>query len=322
MTFDESKVARDRAGQFSEKLGTASEVSLSGPSDALLVPFTASWTERDVIPPRARKPRDVQRDVDVVVDIPMASEDEAPVAISFEGDRYLASEYRAFGGRLYSATGRSAENARELFESYREKPHADSGSEDGARAEFQEKADQFLVVGDEVWEETDEPVYTVNTFGMGGNHGGTSLSLSSLTRYKTVDGSPVNELVFPVDQRDAAIEKALEVAAERGDNRSFDHIKAAPVVELSGDFQPGSTFVQPARIKYRTAYDVGWNASREELEEGFAEFKSQILTVPGAVHDAPDGWGGMTKRVDFAKLTERQKDDYHEYVKRIEGIAR
>lgn len=321
MAFNESDHNRDRVGKFSEKLGSAPGISLAQNRDLHTVPLSVSWTERDVIPPRARKPRDVPRTLDLEVNIPMVTSDDAPVAISFDTNHFLSGDYRVHDGKLYRETGYTRENAHEVFEQYYRGASSDKESEAAVAADMDERAAQYLIIDDNVWAPADEPIYTVNTFGMGSNHGGTSLSIDSLTRYKTTDGSPVNEWVFPLDQREEAIAKALEVAEDRGDTRSYDGIKNTEKANLSGDFKPGSTFVQAPRIDYTPLYKLPYGAPSDEVEASFADYKKQLLTIPGAVYDVEDGWGGTTKRVDFTKLTERQASDYKEYVKRVDGLG-
>lgn len=323
MTFSESNIQRDTIGRFSEKQGAAPEVSLGGPYEPeLVIPLTVNWTEPNVIPPRARKPRPMPRQLDLEVTVPIVGDEDAPVAISFEGDQFTPGEYRVYNGELYVKGKTSADDIKSIFENRFDGAHSYEESEAGVAMDMQTRANELFVLGDEVWHKTDEPVYAVMTFGMGGNHGSTSLGIESVSRYRREDGRPLGDTVFPLDQREQAIEKALEVARERGDTESFDRLRNAPVVELTDDFKPGSTFAQAPRIKYRTVYDLGWQATPDEIEAGFTEFKQQLLTVPGAVRDVPDGWGGMTKRVDLSKLTESQASDYEEYVKRVEGFER
>lgn len=319
MAFNESDINRDRVGKFSEKVGSAPGLSLSRDRDMKSVQLDVEWTERDVIPPRMRKPRDVQHVLPLEVNIPIVDAKDAPVAIRFKEQHFLAGDYRVHGGQLYTKSNISADNAEEYFERGYRGASSDEGSEESVKADMQSKADQLRIIDGEIWSPAPEPVYTVNTYGMGSNHGGTSLSIDAITRYQTEDGRPVSDHVFPLDQRDAAIAKALEVAEDRGDTQSYDSIKNAETAELSGDFKPGSTFTQAPRINYTPLYEL-WNASPSEVDARFTEFKEQLLTIPDAVYDVPDGWGGTTKRVDLSKLTERQADDYKEYVKRSEGF--
>lgn len=321
MAFNESDINRDRVGKFSEKLGSAPGISLAQSRDLHTVPLSVSWVERDVIPPRARKPRDVERTLDLEVNIPMVSADEAPVGISFETKHFLSGDYRVHDGKLYRQTEYTRENAHEVFDNYYRGPSSDKGSEAAVAADMDERAGNYLIIDDDIWAPADEPIYTVNTFGMGSNHGGTSLSIDSLSRYKTEDGSPVNDWVFPLDQREEAVAKALQVAEDRGDTQSYDHIKNAETAELSGAFKPGSTFVQAPRIDYTPLYKLPYGSSTAVVETAFADYKKQLLSIPGAVYDVEDGWGGTTKRVDYTKLTERQASDYKEYVKRVESLG-
>jgi hypothetical protein len=340
MTFNETNIQRDTIGRFSEKQGSAAEISLSeslravdgdrpqapelslgGPYEPeLIVPLTVNWTERNVIPPRARKPRDIERTIDLEATVSILGDDDAPVAISFNGDQFTPGEYRVHNGELYVKSKTSADDIKSMFEGGWRGPYSDEGTPAGVAMDIQTRANQLFVLGDEVWTKAEEPVYAVSTYGMGGNHGSTALGIESVSRYKTPDGRPVNDWVFPLDQREEAVQKALEVARDRGDDQSFERIRNVPAVELSGDFKPGSTFTQAPRINYQSVYDLGWQATPEEVEAGFTEFKQQLLTVPGAVRDVPDGWGGMTKRVDLSKLTETQASHYQDYVKRVEGF--
>lgn len=321
MAFNESDITRDRVGKFSEKVGSAPGLSLSRDRDMKSVQLDVEWTERDVIPPRMRKPRDVQHILPLEVNIPIVDAADAPVAIRFKDQHFLAGEYRVHGGQLYTKSKVSADDAETYFEQGYRGASSDEGSEESVRADMQSRASQLRIIDDEIWSPAPEPVYTVNTYGMGGNHGGTSLSIDAITRYKTEGDRPVSDHVFPLDQREEAIAKALEVAEGRGDNQSYDSIKNAEKPELSGDFTPGSTFTQAPRIKYTAAYELPYGASQEEVEAAFTDFKKQLLTVPGAVYDVADGWGGTTKRVDFTKLTEMQASHYKDYAKRVEGLG-
>lgn len=62
----------------------------------------------------------------------------------------------------------------------------------------------------------------------------------------------------------------------------------------------------------------GGDASHVRAE--FDRFKAQLLTVPGAVVDVDDGWGGRTKTVDTRVLSEQQARDYDEYVRYVSKL--
>src|SRR5690606_20429296 len=118
--------------------------------------------------------------------------------------------------------------------------------------------------------------------------------------------------VFPADQREQALAYA-ETLATRG------RVSAEESISLTPDFQPGSTFTAAPRLQYVPAHQASYQEQFQHdegaVEREFTALKSQLLTVPGAVSDVPDGWGGTTKRVDLTKLSARQADDYLEYVK-------
>lgn len=80
--------------------------------------------------------------------------------------------------------------------------------------ELKKFARQFVVFKNTLWEETQEPMYTFYTFGLGGGHGSMCVSVDyfrSQNRY------------WHADQRDQAIKAALEVAKIR--NEPADVIK-------------------------------------------------------------------------------------------------
>jgi len=62
----------------------------------------ATWTEADVIPPRCSKPRDINHEIEHVVNVPMIRADEFPIALittsSLDGEK----EYHYYNGRLYA----------------------------------------------------------------------------------------------------------------------------------------------------------------------------------------------------------------------------
>lgn len=69
--------------------------------NAFPITVEATWTEADVIPPRCTKPRDINHDIEHVVNVPMITADEFPVALittNWEGK----SEYHFYEGHLYS----------------------------------------------------------------------------------------------------------------------------------------------------------------------------------------------------------------------------
>lgn len=94
-----------------------------------------------------------------------------------------------------------------------------------AREAAQKVVDQFVFFDNIWWIETDPPVYTYQTFGLGNNHGGTGFFISyvdikSLTKHD-------RKFYFTPKQRTKAIETVIKVAANRGDTndvKRFQHI--------------------------------------------------------------------------------------------------
>lgn len=184
---------------------------------------------RDEIPPRCRKPRRVSHDIDVQVQIPVMDLDHAPVAFTVE-HALIKTDYviREYQGQLYRQLMRSDRIAlngqddapvvagggdfpTEVSASQTGFYGADSAEEAAANAE---KWASVFAVDTEgfVWKRAAEPCYYVTTFGLGGNHGGTSLMVGDVFDCR-------NGQVFRSDEFESALAHAIEVAENRGDTR-------------------------------------------------------------------------------------------------------
>ncbi len=82
--------------------------------------------------------------------------------------------------------------------------------------ELQSKADQYIFSDGKIWEECDEPMYMVNTFGLGHNHGGTGMFIEEHYNSNIPAKNYFNAL-----EREEAIRYANEVAARRGDTNDI-----------------------------------------------------------------------------------------------------
>lgn len=78
----------------------------------------------------------------------------------------------------------------------------------------------YLVIDGELWKVRGEPMYCIYTFGLGHNHGGTSLSID--THYNE---NISWERYFNALHRDDAINEAVRIAKARGDTDSVDFLK-------------------------------------------------------------------------------------------------
>lgn len=94
-------------------------------------------------------------------------------------------------------------------------------------AKAQQDADRYIIIGSEVWEITNEPMYVIHVFGLGNNHAGIGTSLSVTTFYNQ---NLSNRAYFNANDREKAIKKALDTAIGRGDTDSLDFIKSCPEI--------------------------------------------------------------------------------------------
>ncbi|SDH56366.1 hypothetical protein [Microbacterium sp. 77mftsu3.1] len=327
MTSFESQHPRISNGTFTDKAQSAPELTLGEQTTSariVEVPVRGRWTERNVLPtPRHRTPRDVQRDIDVTVTIPVIASDEAPVGITLPansfGPNQNARELRVHGGQLYQElTDRDGTPVpadpdtifSRIFDRWGHgRPHLDGANAWQAEEAAQTRVDDLLVIDGTVWEETSEPVYNVGTFGF---NNGTYVGIESATRYAEA-GHAMPEWVYPADQREEAIAAAIETSQKRGDLHPFTG-HDVPTIGLTGNFQPGSTFAPAPRINYVSPWEAdNTPGDPERVARELLAFRQQLLTVPGAVIEVEDGWGGTTKTVDPSQLTSRQAEDYKRY---------
>ena len=94
-----------------------------------------------------------------------------------------------------------------------------SNDEQIQRDKIQEQALNYLIFNGEIWERTGEPMYEVVTFGLGHNHGGTSMFVTNCYNENVGYKNYFNAL-----HRKEAIEYARQVAAKRGDTDSLQNI--------------------------------------------------------------------------------------------------
>ena len=84
-----------------------------------------------------------------------------------------------------------------------------------AREAAQKVVDQFIFFDNIFWIETDPPVYTYNTFGLGNNHGGTGFFIDYVDT-KSLHKQE-KKFYFTPEQREEAIQTVINVAKGRGD---------------------------------------------------------------------------------------------------------
>lgn len=85
--------------------------------------------------------------------------------------------------------------------------------------EIKEKSKSYIVFDNKVWQECGEPMYNINTFGLGHNHGGTGFFISY-----NYNNNINNKNYFNALQREEAISYGKQIALNRGDTDSVDRI--------------------------------------------------------------------------------------------------
>jgi hypothetical protein len=193
----------------------------------MLFNTTIIYQEGYLPTPRSRKLRFRDKKEMVYTEIKEISASEAPVA--FKCDSF---EYRLYNDKIYVVTPNSAnmcnmeeataiERLAFVFENCSTfYGFNENDSKEQMVSKANKYAEQYLIIDGVVWEQTGEPRYVILTFGLGNNHGGTSLHIS--TRYNC---NLSNKAYFNINDREKAIEKALETANKRGDTNYIDRIK-------------------------------------------------------------------------------------------------
>jgi hypothetical protein len=319
----------DNRGKFSEappKRGAEIEVE-PGRTGAINGEIDFTWIQRNVLlTPRHRKPVDIEHELKTIASVNIVDAEDAPVSLIVhdnewtkrgEGDVDLimvAREYRTFEDGLYKQVldGRdrgepvpaTPEWIADRFPAYQQRYEGETEVEaaDNARAPF----DSYISVDGQVWQRASEPVYCVMTFGMGSNHGGTSLSMSGAP--DTTDHAG-GECYFPADQYDEAVAYAVNVAERRGDNESVARIRKTKQIDVLDPSIVGSSWRPAPRISTVREYSL----TDENYDRELKNFRAQLSKIPGAVVVS-----GGTTRIDYSRLTEGQADSYRQYV--VKGI--
>ncbi|WIB65434.1 hypothetical protein [Curtobacterium sp. MCBD17_040] len=292
-----------------------------------LAPLTrevdVAWYDQELPSKRHRKTVAVEKRGTVTVSIRRIAVEDAPAAFSRplgpESDAAVIN-YRVVDGQLYSdADDRRGEPwsaVNDLIDDWANQSQADQWhhkTESEVKASIEERAERVVVIDDKTWGKAKEPVYGITTFGPGG--GGTSIFIETAptTQHEAADPS-----YFPADQYDEAVAYAVETATRRGDTQSLGRLQAAPRIEVTGAFQPGTTWNPAPRFEFQYA----WENHARGFAASFAQLRNGIASVPGAVVVEPDGNGGTQRRVDWTTVTAEHKSAYKSYLDRAaeEGI--
>ncbi len=180
------------------------------------------------IPPRCRKPRHVKHQDTVSVKIREATSEAAPIAFVVHSLRGRPMNVRLYKGQLYKEARISFYNGKESEEYPFENipwrtvfcKYTPSNAY-ATRAEYiaylKVESREYLIVDRALYVRCYEPYYKITTFGLFGD--GTAIFPEfSLKSRKIVFG-------YSALDRDQAIEDAVAIAKERGDDESIDGIK-------------------------------------------------------------------------------------------------
>jgi len=96
-------------------------------------------------------------------------------------------------------------------------------SDDDVFKKVQAVCDQYIIIGNHVWQQVEQPIYSYNIFGLGHNHGGTGFFVSFID---PKDIPKCNKkFYFMPEQLQTALDTVIKVAQNRGDTESVESIK-------------------------------------------------------------------------------------------------
>lgn len=334
----------NNGGEFGSKAHAEADIALGAGKRVVSAEVDITWIERDVLPtPRHKVPRDVYHDATVTVSIPEVSVDDTELGFTVTKDEWVyydedgnrapryggpgvrregeleevERELRVFNGQLYCEVLDDIDNGEAVdatpkwiqhqFERGFSSSRFEGDSEDAAARDAQHSLNGYISIDGKVWRTTREPVYRIMTFGMGSNHGGTSISLDSAPE---TEHHAADDWYFPATQLDEAVAAAVIVAQKRGDDKSIDRIRATKPIQVQNPDQVAKSWRPAPRLEYTRTYEL----TEENFATELARFKQALRFVPGAVEKTDDGFGGKTSRVNYRALSEQQAVDYRAYI--------
>lgn len=220
------------------------------------------------IPPRCRKERQEVREIEVSANIREVKAEDAPVAFVVVEYGELPKMVRFHKNRLYRDNfwfKREYADPKDYSSDFHHRPvpleETDwnrwlgrdyaplQSTEEEAKAQVRKNASDFIIVDGILYKRCYEPYYSVTTFGLGNNHGGSTLSIGWL--YKGAKHRELCPAIYPATKRDEAINAALTVAIGRGDNESVEHIRQGGMGEIHVLIPEASKFRFPKHDLYK-----------------------------------------------------------------------
>ena len=193
--------------------------------------FTYSVNE---IPPRCRKPRWVDKNGKTTVVVRELNAGDMKIAFIVK-DYNSETVIRAYDGMLYKVAIRHTSEGKEwmTIENLKVRLECQARTSWGCKSydevidELQEVANRYVIVGNTVYETVGEPRYCIYTFGLGHNHGGTSLSVDY-----HFNENISSERYFDALHYDDAVRMASDIAMSRGDTDSLSSFRNADYIDV------------------------------------------------------------------------------------------
>jgi len=196
------------------------------------------FTESYLPSKRHRKLRWREAQDETLVNIPEVTREDAPIAfVATEGVDETA-DYHWYNEQVWKPVkwGDMVCRAEGLFpvgkfiEWLRQRaihPYGVIQPKEEAIAVFEKLVCDFIIVDGIVCRKSGEPRYVINTFGLGHNHGGTSLSID--THY---NGNIHKNRYYNALDKERAIADTIEIATNRGDDKSIPGIGVYWVIDV------------------------------------------------------------------------------------------
>ena len=191
------------------------------------------YTEGYLPTPRHRKLR--YRECDEIITAKLKEVDKNDLKLAFEDNSYEGK------GKIYSCDGElwvksetnqphcirtSLEELQEDFMKYSWFYGFDpEDTREKQIAKVEEKLSDYIVADGELYAKSGEPRYCIYTFGLGHNHGGTSLSVDYM-----YNSNISKDRYFSALDGEKAVQTAIEIATNRGDTESIGHFSADIVI--------------------------------------------------------------------------------------------
>lgn len=324
--------ARQSTGEFGEHEHSAPELSLGAAPSAVTGEATIRYTQRDVIPPRARKPRDIQLEATVPVSVAVVDSDDAPVALTMSADRWGAQgdgvlPIRTIDGQMFRPvedrdghhSPATPDTIGLLHRGYRDESYPAHVPDHVIRSSLERNAnadlERYRVIDGKLWESAGTPVYKVEVYGFG--H-----SADVRQGLYTGEPGPLPDDYFAPHEYDLAVRKARSRCGNDDARARFDaNLPRTSPMQLTDKYTPGTRHLTPPRVSYPQPYTLDRDYGRPgnpprrkaDLDEAWGQMRDGLLAHPGAVIEVDDGFGGTTRTIDRRVVSEQQARDFDEF---------